>query len=204
MNRRKKGSSDISEGDSALWDAVTKGIRPLKNRPVTPPLPKNRANRLKSSGSFAAAKSVRDRSFIPDSGTPLPVGTIDRRSRRRLSRGHMQIDSTVDLHGLTQDRALHRLRTHLEAAVRRGERCVLIVTGKGGTHKPQLGADPVQFRRRDAFNLGSGVLRRMVPIWLSSTELSHLVYASGPAADGHGGDGALYVLLRKREQPARF
>lgn len=196
MSGRKKDDYGIPQDDSALWESVTKDVRPLKDRPVTPPLPKNRAYSLKSSGSVTASNYINDRPLISDSA-PRPVGTIDRKSRRRLSRGRMQIDSTIDLHGLTQDRALLRLRAHLEAAVRRGERCVLVVTGKGGIHKPQLGSDPVQFLRRDAFNLGSGVLRRMVPLWLASSDLSRLVYAHGPAADGHGGDGALYVMLRK-------
>ena len=199
MTGRKKTPPGTGKatGDEDMWAAVTRDVRPLKDRPATPPLPKNRAWTLRSSGSAATFNPAGDQSLTSDP-SPRPVGTIDRKARRRLSRGHKTIDSIIDLHGLTQDRALSRLRMHLEAAVNRGERCVLVVTGKGGTHKPQLGADPVQFRRRDAFDLGSGVLRRMVPIWLASTDLSHLVHAHSPAAASHGGDGALYVLLRKR------
>lgn len=110
----------------------------------------------------------------------------------------MRIDSRLDLHGLSQAGAHDRLISHLAAASARGERCVMVITGKGGRRYAQRGELPPEFRRRSDFDLGAGVLRRMVPLWLDASPLAELVEAFGPAEKGHGGDGALYVLLRRR------
>jgi len=68
----------------------------------------------------------------------------------------------------------------LHRAYERGARCVLVVTGKG-SHRE-----------------GGGVLRRDVPHWLHQSGLRSLVLAFHPAQIRDGGDGALYVLLRRR------
>jgi DNA-nicking Smr family endonuclease len=41
------------------------------------------------------------------------------------------------------------------------------------------------------------VLKQMVPRWLNEPELSALIASVRPAHVRHGGDGALYVYLRK-------
>ncbi|GEQ97486.1 smr protein/Muts2-like [Iodidimonas gelatinilytica] len=203
MTRRRKNY--ISSDDQKLWDSITRDVRPLKDRPAAPPLPKN------SHPGKGAARAVEDvfsqhMSAFGYDAKPQEMGppaalvspALDRRQQRKLARGHKPIDSRIDLHGLTQQKAFTRLCGHIASAVSRGERAVLVITGKGGRHRAQSGDDPVAFRRRDSFDLGSGVLKRMVPIWLESPQLSALVHSYGPAHDTHGGDGALYVLLRRR------
>jgi DNA-nicking Smr family endonuclease len=91
----------------------------------------------------------------------------------------------VDLHGLTLAEAHDLLARFLRAASAQGARVVLVITGKGGPAGPE--------RER-------GVLRRQVPLWLKAPVLRDLVIGFAAAHGSHGGEGALYVRLRRRRQ----
>jgi DNA-nicking Smr family endonuclease len=99
---------------------------------------------------------------------------------RRLRRGLLPIDGRADLHGLTVDEARVRLDVFLRAMRTRGERCVLVIHGKG--------------RHSVA---GVAVLRGEVSAWLSQGAASAHVAAFATARSEDGGQGAMYVLLRK-------
>lgn len=103
---------------------------------------------------------------------------IDRRTAQRLRRGQMPVDGRLDLHGMTQSEAHERLSSFIAIKQRQGARCVLIITGRG---------------LRSA-----GVLRHMTPRWLDTPPNRDRVLAHTVAQTRHGGDGALYVLLRRR------
>ena len=106
-------------------------------------------------------------------------GGPDRRSAARLRRGEMALGARLDLHGMTQDEAHRALVRFLEGAYETGLRTVLVITGKGS-------------------GAGEGVLRRAVPRWLGEARCRKLVLATSPARPRHGGEGALYVLLRRK------
>ena len=103
-------------------------------------------------------------------------------TRRRLAQGQQPIEARLDLHGLTAGQAERRLAGFITNAEADGCRCVLVITGKGAN--------------------GNGVLRRLVPLWLKTPPLSSRVLAISAARQADGGDGALYVMLRRRRQPA--
>jgi len=120
---------------------------------------------------------------------------FERRKGRRIATGKIGIDARLDLHGLRQSDAHSRLRRFLLQCVADGCSTVLVITGKGGaeasdTHRPFSA---------DAERLGRGVLRRMVPLWLAEADLRALVASFRSAGVRHGGEGALYVQLRKRK-----
>lgn len=184
MTRRK--DSDLRPDDQALWQSLTRDVRPLADRPPAPPLPKN-----SRPGQRAAPMMP-----VIGSGGGLAPGGIDRKRLRRLGRGHERVDSVIDLHGMTGEAAHQRLLSHLNRAVSRGERLVLVITGKGGRRFSQSEAIPAEFRRREDFG-ESGVLKRMAPLWLEGPDLAPLVAGFSAAHQEHGGEGALYVLLRK-------
>jgi DNA-nicking Smr family endonuclease len=108
-----------------------------------------------------------------------PNAGLDRRSAERLRRGEMAIAARLDLHGMTQEEAHRALVRFIEASYEAGRRALLLITGKGGSD-------------------GEGVLRRAVPRWLAEPRCRALVLASFPARPRHGGDGALYVLVRRK------
>ena len=77
---------------------------------------------------------------------------------------------------------------------------VLVITGKGGARFLQIDAIPAAQRTREDFSPMDGVLKRMVPIWLAGDALRSFVESYGIASPGHGGEGALYVRLRRRKK----
>lgn len=90
---------------------------------------------------------------------------------------------------MTQEQAFSRLCSHIEAASSAGQRCVLVITGKGAPSKPL---------ERTSQGDGAGVLRRNLPDWLANPALSGLVSGIAPAGRDHGGGGAFYLRLRKQ------
>jgi DNA-nicking Smr family endonuclease len=119
----------------------------------------------------------------------VPSG-LDGRTRGKLDRGLLAPDAKLDLHGLTEASAHRSLLTFVHTAHRRGVRLLLIVTGKGA--QPSDGP----------FDLGlaggrRGVLKTMVPRWLREPPLSEMIADLQAAHRRHGGEGALYVYLRK-------
>ncbi len=110
---------------------------------------------------------------------PPALAPISRRDKAKLSRGHQEIHSRIDLHGMTQARAHRALLSFLHRAHADGATFVLVITGKG-----RLGAE-------------QGVLRRQVPLWLALPEFRSIVVGYEQAHIGHGGEGALYVRVRR-------
>ncbi len=118
-------------------------------------------------------------------------GGLDGRTDERLRRGLLEPQGKLDLHGLTEAAAHQALLGFLKSGRARGAKLVLVVTGRGpkrDEHEP--------------FDLGfdrgpRGVLKSAVPRWLKEPEFAALVAGARPAHRRHGGDGALYIYLRK-------
>lgn len=139
-----------------------------EGRPIKPVLPK------------AAAKKK--------SGASGPSG-INGATQDRLRKGLIEPDAKIDLHGMNQAAAHRTLFSWLTNAYRRGDRLVLVVTGKG---------NPKNEENASWMASPHGVLKQMVPRWLNEAELAALIADVRPAHVKHGGSGALYVYLRKR------
>lgn len=113
---------------------------------------------------------------------------INGATQDRLRKGQIEPDAKIDLHGLTEGAAHRTLLRFLDGAHRRGFRLILVVTGKGNPRKEELAS---------WMQSPHGVLKQMVPRWLNEPEAAALIASVRPAHVRHGGDGALYVYLRK-------
>ena len=128
-----------------------------------------------------------------------PPAAFDRRTLRQVAAGKVSIDATLDLHGLHQDTAHRRLRAFLVSSQANGHRMVLVITGKGAGVRP-LASDQRSYRERGGEGSDPGprgVLRRSVPQWLEEPEFRAVVLSCAAAGVRHGGEGALYIRLRK-------
>ncbi|MDO9295589.1 Smr/MutS family protein [Bradyrhizobium sp.] len=177
----------LSEEERALWESVAKQTKPLRKRAraakphaASPDAATVAAKPTSPSKQPPPAKIPRvARPALPPAAPPLaPLG---RRERSQLSRGRKEIDARLDLHGMTQTRAHRVLFGFLQRAHSEGLTFVLVITGKG-----KIGAESER-----------GVLRRQVPQWLSLPEFRSLVVGFEEAHIGHGGEGALYVRVRR-------
>jgi len=104
---------------------------------------------------------------------------IDRAWLRRLRAGDVRVESRVDLHGLNARTAHVAVRRTLERAHADGQRCVLVVHGRG-SHSPE-----------------GPVLRAFLLRWLTESRVAPFVMAFASARPRDGGQGATYVLLRR-------
>ena len=174
----------LSYDERVLWTTVTKSIAPMREAlpEVEPPEPPVAASPARPK---RAARIRVPAPPSPQQPSPPPLQPLDRRTRQRVARGREQIDARIDLHGLTQSEAHAALSRFVHAASARGARLVLIITGKGG--------------RGDGER---GVLRRHVPQWLALPDFRELVVGFEDAHVAHGGEGALYVRLRRRRDAA--
>jgi DNA-nicking Smr family endonuclease len=174
----------LSEDERDLWETVAKQVKPLRKHRVakshapprnepSPALPATRPP--PSPRPIAAAPPA------PGAAKPAipPLAPLSKRERTKLSRGRSEIEARLDLHGMTQMRAHRALAGFLHRAHHDGLTFVLVITGKG-----RSGGE-------------SGVLRRQVPEWLSLPEFRALVIGFEEAHIGHGGEGALYVRIRR-------
>jgi DNA-nicking Smr family endonuclease len=123
-------------------------------------------------------------------GASAGPGGVNGATAEKLRRGLMEPDARIDLHGMTQGAAHRTLFTWLTAAHRRGHRLALVITGKGNPKND----DTASWMMSD-----HGVLKQMVPRWLNEAELAAFIAHVRPAHARHGGDGALYVYLRKSQ-----
>lgn len=182
--RRRRG---LSEEERALWDSVARQLKPLRKPPRPKPPPALAPAAQIAAKPAAASPSPPKRVARPPKPAvappaPPPLAPLGRRERSHLSRGRKPIDARIDLHGLTQARAHRALQAFLQRASADGLTFVLVITGKGRG----AGADAER-----------GVLRRQVPLWLGLPEFRALVIGYEEAHPGHGGEGALYVRVRR-------
>lgn len=176
--------------ERVLWSAVTQTMKPLRadtlaeDEAEAAPPPKEPPKFIKPRRKIhtVAPETV----VAPAPPKPAPIAPpLSRRAKRNVARGRHEIDARLDLHGLTQSEAHHALLRFLRTASSRDARLVLVITGKG-----RAGASDDAGRER-------GVLRRQVPQWLSLPEFRDYVVGFEDAHAAHGGEGALYIRVRR-------
>ena len=160
-----------------IWGMVAATVHPLPGRRVA---------KAQTDAAPAAAPAHLPPPILP-AGVAKPPSMpkprkhlegIEPNRRHRIAKAREEIGARLDLHGLDQDRARGVLERFLTRAWDEGFCAVLIITGKG-----------VQ---------GDGVLKRRTPEWLAAPHLAHIVAGISDAARHHGGEGALYVALKRK------
>ncbi|MET0193406.1 MAG: Smr/MutS family protein [Hyphomicrobiaceae bacterium] len=192
------GRRAVTPDEAALWDHATRALAPVKVKPrvtETAPAAPPRSPQSEPPTRTASHSPPKGAPRPPPAPTrpppPPPRADLDRRQTRRIASGRLEIDARIDLHGMRQSDAHMRLRGFLLDAHARGLKTVLVITGKGGeAQKGDYMADAFGQPRR-------GVLRRNVPAWLDEPELRAVVVGYTTAGVRHGGEGALYVQLRR-------
>jgi DNA-nicking Smr family endonuclease len=116
---------------------------------------------------------------------------LDKRTEQRLRKGQMPIEARLDLHGMGQNEAHRALIAFITRSFEQQKRCVLVITGKGQTRSQQSADD-------HWLSPQTGVLRARTPDWLADDTLREYVLKTMAAQPKDGGDGALYVLLRRK------
>ncbi len=187
-------SRRLTAAELALWRQVAATVtawRPLPDLPDAdeePPPPAARPDR----SSVGARKA---RASPPGSGASAPPAeTLDASWDRRLASGKARPDRVIDLHGHSREGARALLERTVLAAADRGERLLLVITGKGDLPGPAP-ADLMSDRP------GRGAIRAELPRWLGAPELSARIAAVRQAPGRQGGPGAVWLVLRRARTP---
>ncbi len=154
-----------------IWGMVASTVHPLPGRGT--PTPRQEAARTETAARIAPPTPAALKARLREQ-----LDTIEPNRRHRIAREREDIGARLDLHGMDQVRARAVLENFLANAFHEGWRAVLVITGKG-----------VQ---------GDGVLKRRTPEWLAAPHLAHIVAGISDAARHHGGEGALYVALKRK------
>lgn len=199
MTTRDRRADAEPLDDAALWDRLVADVAPLR-RPVRvrPPAPKPEGPpvhiatppRVRAPAPMARVVPIPRGTPQPPPKPPVPFAGIDKRTADRFRKGEMPIDGIIDLHGHTLDAAFRLLERALSRAVAGGQRCLLIITGKGVERAEMDGFMPS----------GRGVLRELVPRWLADPINRDRVLSVTNASHRHGGGGAFYVLIRRQRE----
>ena len=187
------------EDDALIMRRLFVGVEPLDRsrgrlpkQPIDRPRDLERLSRKAEDAARLDAEAVhehlrtlvegRARFEVEDDGARVSGRRVDvpLDALRRLRRGLLPIDARIDLHGSSARQARVQLELFLRTMRARGERCVLVIHGKGA-HSPD----------------GTGVLRGEIAAWLSQSAASEHVAAFATAMGSDGGEGAVYVLIRR-------
>jgi DNA-nicking Smr family endonuclease len=175
----------LTPDERQLWEQVAASVKPRHSRrasakPVqAAPVAQVRAKPAKRQSGVikpVGAKEAPTRHVKPAS--PFAPPALDGKRTGRFRKGELPIEARIDLHGMTLDLAHRALVGFLVQARDRGQRMVLVITGKG----PPEG----------------GALKRLVPMWLATPPLAATIAAAAQAQAHHGGSGALYIYLRRK------
>lgn len=171
----------LDPDERALWARVIATVRPIEARG---PVVEERPSEVKR----AVVKRTAPVELPPKPKLPVPAkadATLDGSWDKRLARGIVTPDISVDLHGHTLQSAYATLDGGLEHAIRSGARVMLLVTGKPPRERPEGG--PMR-----------GAIRAAVGDWLAASRHADHIAAVRNAHPRHGGAGALYIILRRR------
>ncbi|WP_375638834.1 Smr/MutS family protein [Bartonella sp. MF74HXZ] len=177
----------LASQDRLLWEMVCRTITPLhgkrlssasetianindKKQPVT------QISSLSQENQQPSTIIKREKRAVTQ---VQKIHFFDHVAHRKISQGRYPLEARLDLHGYMQEEAYFFLKKFLQSSQQRGLRYVLVITGKGRS----VGSD--------------GALYRFVPYWLSTPAFRYYVHAFEQAARQHGGEGALYVWLRR-------
>ena len=192
LDKNDRRARLASEEEMALWQVATRDAAPISVNRATSTKPRVRIGHPRDfSGPMQPLPSVPARRFYPNAAgvDPLTESTpgLDRKTAKALKKGERTPEATVDLHGMTLDHAHGALTRFILTEQARGTRCILVITGKGGDYRG----------RSIGYGDGRGALKRDVPRWLREPSLNGAVIGIYQAHKRHGGDGALYVYLRR-------
>lgn len=181
----------LTAEEAAIWAKVAATVTPIAGRAMpraeqavpTPPA-------VKAPPVFTRPVKAKPspigtpRAAPPPSGAPAGPG-LDSHWDRRFGRGAIEPDFTLDLHGHTLETAHSRLDAGLSQARAMGARVVLLIAGK------DRGASAAD--RGDS----RGAIRSKLLDWLAAGPHGGAIAAIRKAHRRHGGDGALYLVLRR-------
>lgn len=190
-DKNKSSSVSLNDEDQEIWDSFAKEIAPqdqddeLENFKELLDEVEPHEDSVSKTSKVKIERHEKSATRPKDNQEPQ----IDRRTAARLKKGQIQIEARLDLHGFNKLQAYDATINFIEKSYKRGFRNVIIITGKGKSKSTS----------EDWIKKGEGVLKQNVPLWLREDRLKPYILKIETAHPKDGGEGALYVYLRKNK-----
>ena len=178
-----------SDEDTEFWLEALKEVTPIKRPEI---VVESAAKEKKKAGSRPHKKeylSEQDFSSYSKFLDDHEFGGIDNSTLTKFKREEFRPEAVLDLHGMTENQAFDAVENFVAKCYNRGLRCIIIVTGKGLNHNEE----------DDIFAV-KGILRKSVPQWLNLPHLRAAILIYKHPSVKLGGQGALYILLRRNKK----
>ena len=170
----------INKHELELWKQVTKNDKKFKDYTKDYNINPNNCKKIKT--KEIKKELVSQINDIKKNGADNPV-QINKRTKHKIERGLIRPEATIDLHGYSQIEAKNNLISFIISSINKDIRCILVITGRKNTYQGV-----------------KGVIREKLPLWIQEKALSKYVIFNCFATLKDGGDGARYLLLRKKEK----
>ena len=175
----------LTPEEQYLWEQATRYDKPLKNikkikaeqgseeiiEKLKPQKIKRKIKTVISIPNVATIKTSSSQKEIKIAD----YSGIDSNTANRFRKGESVIDAKLDLHGMTSEKAHNALITFITKQIKLENRRLLVITGKG-----------------------KGILNSALPGWLGVAGINESILAFDKASPKHGGDGAFYILLKRK------
>ncbi len=195
MSARRTTPRGLSDEEAQAWAKLAHSVTPMAGRIV----PAIKMAEAVPGVKVKRKKPVRAAPVLAPKQPPKPVQParsaplsdtatqgLDGGWERKLRSGTIVPDFTLDLHGHTLDSAHIRLDSGLSQALAMDARVVLLIAGKS---RP---VDPADRGNR------RGAIRAKILDWLAAGPHGGSIAAIRKAHRRHGGEGALYLVLKRR------
>ena len=201
----KKNNKKISSSDLKLWSQILDKVEPIKksgrskvinqeesvideNKKITRDVNEQSTIKKRARQKKVINEELSNITSNNDFHEKVKFTGIHRRLEQKMSRGQIKIDSTLDLHGMTQEEAKNATVNFVRMAKKNNLNIVLIITGKGLSK----GNTNDEYRTR----YERGVLNQNLPNWLKLPQIRDDINGYKYANTRHGGEGAYYILLK--------
>jgi len=201
----KKNNKKISSSDLKLWSQILDKVEPIKksgrskvinqeesvideNKKITRDVNEQSTIKKRARQKKVINEELSNITSNNDFHEKVKFTGIHRRLEQKMSRGQIKIDSTLDLHGMTQEEAKNATVNFVRMAKKNNLNIVLIITGKGVSK----GNTNDEYRTR----YERGVLNQNLPNWLKLPQIRDDINGYKYANTRHGGEGAYYILLK--------
>lgn len=165
----------LKADDAAIWDIATQDVTRLQQKGEVPPT-LSRARPIpapQKTGRIFLETPAPQKIIHPESSFQIDAGL-----KKKFERGDLPLDGQIDLHGMTVEQAHKRFKAFVLRKAEQGARFLLVITGKGSR--------------------GEGRIRTGLPLWCEDADLHPFILQYKQARPQHGGDGAFYILLRRK------
>ena len=193
----------LSDEDRSIWEKVSKTFD--RHPKMTE---RKKSQKIRDVGklnilstSYLVTKSEQTLNFRKDNTDFLSKGIrnnhnqlypgLDRKRHDLLKKGKISPEKSIDLHGLSAKRAEEAVLGFLFQSYSQGIRLVLVITGKG---RSSIQKESNFFHETKDI----GIIKKSLTSWIKNSDIMPLILYVAPAHSKHGGGGAFYVYLKKR------